>query len=438
MAYLEIALIAALILVNGALAMSELAVVSSRQARLKALVQQDVKGARRALELASEPGRFLSTVQVGITLIGIVAGAVSGATVGRRLGDVLVSFGVPPALGEPLGFGVAVAVITYFSLVVGELVPKQIALRNPEAIACRVAPAMSILSTAATPVVWLLDLSGRAVLRLLGKGDVSAARVTDEEIRTLVAEAESAGVIEPGERHMIAAVMRLGDRLVSAVMTPRHDVDMIDLESSPEEIARQFASSPHSRLPAYQRSSDEILGVIQAKDMARALLEDPRPDFGSLVQNAPVIPEMTDALDAVEVLKSSTIHMGLVYDEYGEFLGIVTSADILEAIVGAFRTDEGPAEDEAVQRADGSFLIPGGMPADEFAELLGISLPAPRPYQTVAGFVLDQLGYLPSLGQGFNAHGWQFEIVDLDGRRIDKIIAARDRAARRATTVGAG
>jgi putative hemolysin len=430
MAYLEILFIAALIVLNGALAMSELAIVSSRTARLQSLVQQNVKGSRRAVALASDPGRFLSTVQIGITLVGILAGAVSGATIGRRFGELLVSAGVPPAVGEPLGFAAVVVAITYFTLIVGELVPKQIALRNPEAVACRVAPAMTFLSKLGTPLVWLLDRSGKIVLALLGQSKVPAATVTDEEIRMLMAEAESAGLIEPEERHMIAGVMRLGDRLVSAVMTPRHDVDMIDIEGTPEEIVRQFASSPHSRLPAYRRSSDQVVGVIQAKHVAEALLQGRTPDFADLVENAPIIPEVMEALDAVEVLKGSIIHMGLVYDEYGQFLGIVTSADILEAIVGAFRTEEGPAERAAAQRDDGSYLISGAMPTDEFAELLGIKLPPRHSYQTVAGFVLDQLGHLPSMGETFTAHGWKFEIVDLDGRRIDKLIAAREPSGR--------
>ena len=312
----------------------------------------------------------------------------------------------------------------------GELVPKQIALRNPEAVACRVAPAMTFLSKLGTPLVWVLDGSGKIVLALLGQSKAPAATVTDEEIRMLMAEAESSGLIEPEERHMIAGVMRLGDRLVSAVMTPRHEVEMIDIEGTPEHIARQFASSPHSRLPAYQRSSDQVIGVIQAKRVAEALLEGRTPDFADLVENAPIIPEVMEALDAVGVLKSSLIHMGLVYDEYGEFLGIVTSADILEAIVGAFRSEEGPADLAAVQRDDGTYLISGAMRADEFAELLGIKLPQGRSYQTVAGFVLDHLGHLPSLGETFTAQGWKFEIVDLDGRRIDKLIAAREPSGR--------
>jgi putative hemolysin len=430
MAYLEILLIAALIVLNGALAMSELAIVSSRKARLQSLVQQKVKGSRRAVALASDPGRFLSTVQIGITLVGILAGAVSGATIGRRFGDLLVSAGVAPSVGEPLGFAAVVVAITYVTLIVGELVPKQIALRNPEAVACRVAPAMTFLSKVGTPLVWLLDVSGKAVLALLGHSKAPAETVTDEEIRMLMAEAESSGLIEPEERHMIAGVMRLGDRLVSAVMTPRHDVDMIDIEGTPEDIARQFASSPYSRLPVYQRSSDEVVGVIQAKHVAEALLEGRTLDFANLVENAPIIPEVMEAIDAVEVLKSSVIHMGLVHDEYGQFLGVVTSADILEAIVGAFRTEEGPAELAAVQRDDGSYLISGTMLADEFAELLGIKLPPRHSYQTVAGFVLDQLGHLPSLGETFTTQEWKFEIVDLDGRRIDKLIAAREPSGR--------
>jgi len=383
-----------------------------------------------AIVLAEDPGKFLSSVQIGITLVGILAGAVSGATIGRRFGELLVSAGVPPAVGEPLGFAAVVVTITYFTLIVGELVPKQIALRNPEAVAARVAPAMTFLSKVGTPLVWLLDWSGKAVLALLGQSKAPAATVTDEEIRMLIAEAESSGLIEPEEHHMIAGVMRLGDRLVSAVMTPRHEVDMIDIEGTAEQIVKQFASSPHSRLPAYQRSSDQVVGVIQAKHVAEALLEGQTPDFADLVQNAPVIPEVMEALDAVEVLKSSTIHMGLVYDEYGQFLGVVTSADILEAIVGAFRTEDGPAEREAVQRDDGTWLISGSMPADEFAQLLGIKLPQKHSYQTVAGFVLEQLGHLPSLGETFTAHEWKFEIVDLDGRRIDKLIAAREPSGR--------
>jgi putative hemolysin len=425
MLYAELAIVAVLMLLNGLLAMSELAVVSSRRARLQALVDRGVIGSRRALVLASDPGRFLSTVQFGITLVGVLSGAFSGATLGLRLSNWLVALGLSSGLADPIGVGVVVAMITYASLIVGELVPKQIALRNPERIAVRVAPAMTLLARIAAPVVWLLDASGRALLRLLGYKPGSADHVTEEEIRTVIAEAESAGVIEPGERAMIAAVMRLGDRPVRAVMTPRPDVDMIDLAADDESMRRTIAESVHSRLPVYDGSPDEMLGIIQATDLLEAYLHGRRPDIRAHVRAAPIIPDTADALDVVDIIKQSPIHMGLVYDEYGHFEGVVTNADILEAIVGAFRTDEGSAEPHAVQREDGSWLISGVMPVDEMAERLGVPLPLAPGYHTVAGFVLDHLGRLPEVGERFEAYGWRFEVVDLDGRRIDKVLASR-------------
>src|SRR5829696_4150678 len=236
MLYVELAIVFALILVNAVLAMAELAVVSSRRARLQALVDGDVIGSRRAIALASDPGKFLSTVQIGITLVGILSGAFSGATIGLRLADRFMSYGLPAALAETAGVGLVAAVIAYASLIIGELVPKQIALRNPERIAVKVAPAMTVLAKVASPIVWFLDVSGRVVLRALGHKPQSEQRVTDEEIRTLIAEAETAGVLEPGERAMIAGVMRLGDRPVRAVMTPRPQVDVVNLADDPEEI----------------------------------------------------------------------------------------------------------------------------------------------------------------------------------------------------------
>src|SRR5215207_251139 len=268
MLYVELAIIFALILVNGVLAMAELAVVSSRRARLQALVDGDVIGSRRAMALASDPGKFLSTVQIGITLVGILSGAFSGATIGLRLADRFASYGLPVGIAETAGIGLVAAVIAYASLIIGELVPKQIALRNPERIAVKVAPAMTVLAKVASPLVWLLDGSGRVVLRALGHKPQSEQRVTDEEIRTLIAEAETAGVLEPGERAMIAGVMRLGDRPVRAVMVPRGDVDMINLAEEPAMIHKQITDSIHSRLPVYSNRPEEMLGVIQVKDLA--------------------------------------------------------------------------------------------------------------------------------------------------------------------------
>jgi putative hemolysin len=263
MLYVELAVVCALILINGLLAMAELAVVSSRRSRLQILATQNVVGARRALALAADPGKFLSSVQIGITLVGVLSGAFSGATLGLRLVDALTATGLSSRIAEPLGVGLVVAAITYASLIVGELVPKQIALRNPERVAVKVAPAMTVLAKIASPVVWLLDVSGRAALHLLGYREMPEHRVSDEEIRSLIAEAESAGVIEPGEREMIAGVMRLGDRPVRTVMTPRREVDMVDLSRRPEEVRKTILDSVHSRLPEHEGTNEEIIFIIQ-------------------------------------------------------------------------------------------------------------------------------------------------------------------------------
>ncbi|MBI2717407.1 MAG: HlyC/CorC family transporter [Rhizobiales bacterium] len=435
MAYLEIALIVVLIMLNGLLAMSELAVASSRAAKLRSLADQKVNGARRALALASDPGRFLSTVQIGITLIGILAGAFSGATLGGRLSSLLMTLGLPEHAAEPIGFGLVIGLVTYLSLIVGELVPKQIALRNPERIACLVAPAMTILAKVSAPLVWLLERSGRLVLAFLGQSRIKDDTVTDAEIHALIAEAESAGVLEPEERTMIAGVMRLGDRLVRTVMTPRADVEMIDVKETPAKIGRHMAESGHSRFIAYEGTPDNILGVIQAKDVAAALLRRRSPNIKQLVRNGPVIPDTLDALDVVNKLKESEVHFGLVYDEYGHFEGIVTTADILEAIVGVFRHDGREPELDIVERADGSLLVSGGTPIDRLSDRLGMALPPTRDYQTVAGFVLDRLGRIPAAGESFKEGGIHFEVVDLDGRRIDRVIVSRTAPATRRATI---
>jgi putative hemolysin len=324
-----------------------------------------------------------------------------------------------------------VAGITYLSLVIGELVPKRIALRRPEAIAVRVAPAMTVLAQIAAPLVWLLDASGSLLLRALGYGGRTEHRVTDEEIQTIIAEAETAGVLEPGERAMISGVMRLGDRPVRAVMTPRREVDIIDLSADAESIRRAITGSVHSRLPVSDGTAEGMLGIVQAKDVLDAYLRGESPDIRRLIRPAPTVPDTADALDVLEVFRSSPVHIALIHDEYGHFEGVVTNADILEAIVGELRSEEGPAEPEAVQRGDGSWLIAGSMPADEMAERLLILLSPERAYHTAAGFVLDHLGRIPQAGEVFDAQGWRFEIVDMDGRRIDKILASRTVNGRR-------
>lgn len=422
---LEIAIVAILVVVNGLLAMSELAIVSARRARLKSYQQQGMRSAERAIALAADPGRFLSTVQIGITLVGVLSGAFSGATLGRRLADFLAASGVSENLAGTLGMGGVVALITYFSLIVGELVPKQVALRNPERIAMLVAPAMGALSTIAAPLVWLLDISGQAVLWLIGQSGESATRVTDEEIRTIIAEAEHHGTIESDERRMIAGVMRLGDRPVRAIMTPRTEVQWLDIDASRADIRKRLVEAQHSRLPAAEGSVDAMIGVVQTRALLAAMLSRKPYDPRDFVLAAPIVHDNADALDVLATLKEADVPMALVHDEYGVFEGLVTPADVLETIAGVFRADTGEEGPPAVERDDGSWLIAGYMPADELAELLGIGLPAQRDYETVAGLVLAQLNHLPETGESVDAYGWRFEVVDLDGRRIDKLIARK-------------
>ncbi|WP_336486568.1 hemolysin family protein [Methylobacterium nigriterrae] len=420
---LELAVAVALIALNGVFALSELAVVSSRKARLRAMAQDRRRGAAAALALAEEPGRFLSTVQIGITLVGILSGAVSGAALGERLATILLDLGLSKGWAETLGYGLVITAITYLSVIIGELVPKHLALRDPERIACLVAPSMRLVSRVAKPAVWLLDASTRAVFRLIGQETASASAVTEEEIRTLVAEAETAGVIETDERKMIAGVLRLGDRAVRGVMTPRTDVDWIDLARDEAEIRALILASPHSRLPVAEGSPDNMMGVVQVRDLVRPLIESGGFDLRRHIRKAPILPDTLDALDALSALQEAEVPVALVHDEYGHFDGLVTPADILDAIAGAFRSED--PEPEAVQRQDGSWLIAGWMPVDEMADQLGLRLETSRDYETAAGLVIERLQRLPETGESCDIAGWRFEVVDLDGRRIDKLLVSR-------------
>jgi putative hemolysin len=438
MVYVELLVAIVLILINGLLAMSELAVVSSRRGRLKAMADRGSRGAASALALAENPGRFLSTVQIGITLVGILAGAFSGATLGARLTAGLVEAGIGPRFAEPIAYGGVVAAITYLSLIVGELVPKQIALRNAEGVAVAVAPGMAILARIAAPLVWLLDVSGKAVLRLLGRKEEGDNTVTADEIKALIAEAEMSGTLEPRARGMISGVMRLSARSVEALMTPRVDVDTIDITLGSATIVEAVRASSHAQLPAFEGGDDHIIGILHAKDLLDSFIAGKAPDARRLVRPAPVVIETMSALDALDRLKDSPVAMALVQDEYGHFVGVVTPSDILEAIAGAFHTGEGPPQPDAIQRADGSWLIEGSMPADEVSELLGIAARPPGDYHTAAGMVLSVMRRLPNVGDAADAGGWRFEVVDMDGRRIDKILATRLASAHRFVKAGAG
>lgn len=440
-ALFELAVVLVLVLLNGVFALSELAVVSARRPRLRSMAAAGQPGAAAALALAEDPGRFLSTVQVGITLVGVLAGAFSGSALGGPVAAWLTGLGVPATVAQPVGFGLVVALVTYLSIVIGELVPKRLALRNPESLACRVAPLMTLVARIAAPVVWLLDTSSKLIFGLLGLRDQPEEKVTDEDLRNLVIEAERHGTIETAERRMIAGVLRLGDRPVKGVMTPRGEVDWIDVAAGEDAIREVLQRTAHSRLPVGDGSPEAMIGVVQSRELLAALLRGEPLDVRARARPAPVVPDTADALDVLDTLRKAEVPMALVHDEYGHFEGIVTPTDLTGAIVGEFRSDiEAGEEPVAVQREDGSWLLAGWMPADEMAERLRIALPAERGYQTLAGFVLQAMGHLPRVGEAVEAKGWRFEVVDLDGRRIDKVLAApvRADAVRVARRPGAG
>ena len=422
--FLEILIVVVLTIVNGLLAMSELAVVSARPARLRAMADQGNTGAATALLLAEDPGKFLSSVQIGITLVGILSGAFSGATLGLRLTDWLESVGVTDNVADIVGVGVVVVAITYISLILGELVPKQIALRDAEGVAARVAPAMKLIAAIGSPVVWLLDISGKAVLAVLGQAGQSEERVTEEEVKTMIAEATTAGVIESDEHSMISGVMRLADRSARGLMTPRIEVDVLDLADESEDIRRTILSTSRSRLLVQDGDADSIIGVVAIKDIIGVFANGLPLELRRFVQPVPVVMDHADALDVVRAIRNSTVHMALVVDEYGHFEGIVTSADILEVITGVFQEETG--DDPAiVRREDGSWLVAGWMPVDEFSDKLKIAIPRDAKFETVAGYVLSIINRLPAVGETFEHDGFKFEVVDLDGRRIDKILMTR-------------
>lgn len=421
---LEILIVLGLTLLNGFLSMSELAVVSARPARLKLLAGQGHGGAATAMQLAQNPGRFISSVQIGITLVGVLSGAFSGATLGQRLAGWLLSVGVGSGVADAIGVGLVVVAITYISLVIGELVPKQLALRHPERIAARVAPAMRILAVVAAPIIWLLDSSGQLVLAVLRQGGELGEKVTDEEVKTIIAEAESAGVLESDEKNMISGVMRFADRSARGLMTPRRDVDLIDLSEPPEEILKKVRETNRSMLPVQDGDPDQIVGVLVRKDLI-GVFADGRPlDIRPLIRQAPVVMDRSDALAVLRAIRSSVVHMALVFDEYGHFEGVVTSGDVLEAITGAFREEEG-SEPAFVMREDRSWIVSGWMPVDEFSDKIGVPVERDHKYETVAGFVLAELNHLPKVGETFTRGHWHFEVIDLDGRRIDKILVRR-------------
>ena len=429
--WFDLVLILALVAINGLLSMSELAIVSSREARLKAMAKSGSRGAQSALDLAAEPGRFLSTVQIGITLIGILAGAYSGASLGEPVAQRLAMLGLDAETARTVGFSLVIVVTTFASLVIGELVPKQFALRNPEAIAVIVARPMGWLSKITSPFVWLLDQTSALIFRLLGLTRETKNVVTAEELHLVVAEAQTSGVLEESERAIISGIVRLADRPVREVMTPRTEIDWIDIRCTPTEIRSALANTSHSRIPVAEESVDNIVGVVATRDMLTALLDGQEIDLGALTRKAPVIPDLMDAMDALAVLRSAEVPLALVHDEYGHLDGIVTPGSILSALAGAFAHDiEEGEEPPCVEREDGSWLVSGSANADLLGDRIGVNMPAERDYATVAGFALSVLKQIPETGDIFKFDGYRFEVVDMDGRKIDKLLVSRPKRKR--------
>lgn len=419
---LELGILFVLVVFNGLLAMSELAVVSSRRARLENLAGKGNRGARDALQLIADPGRFLSSVQIGITLVGILAGAFGGATLAERLGRWLDTLpGVAPN-GENIGFVVVVIGVTYLTLIVGELVPKRIALAIPERIAIRVARPMKLLAQATSPAVWLLKVSTEAVLTALGLRNVRRQPITEDELKSIIEEGTQAGVFVPEERQMIEGVLRLADRQVRGVMTPRTELFWIDADATPESIAGLLRETQHSRILVCDGTVDHPIGIAHAKDLSSAIAGGGRIDVRRLMSPPLIVPESMPVLRLLDRFRRDRIHAAVAVDEYGTTQGIVTPTDILEAIAGALPEQGEAAEPIFVVRDDGSWLVDGMMPLDEFEDRTGIrDMEGDGSFHTIAGFVLHELGHLPTTGECFQYRNFRFEVLDLDGRRIDKI-----------------
>jgi putative hemolysin len=421
-----------LIFINGIFAMSEIAVVSSRKTRLQQWAEEGNARARAALELANNPNQFLATIQIGITLVGILAGAFGGATIARELAVMLSDITWLQPYGHPLSLVLVVLVITYLSLIVGELVPKRLALNNPERLAMAVAVPMQALSRVAYPAVHLLGLSTEFLLRALGIRPSTEPPVTEEDIRALIEQGTQAGMFEEAEQEMVERVFRLGDRRVSAVMTPRTEIVWLDRAASAQAIRSTITDSAHSRFLVAEGSLDNALGVVHAKDLLAHILGEQVVDLEATLQQPLYVPESMRALKVLELFKQSGTHIALVIDEYGGIQGLVTPSDILEAIVGDLPEAGEQVEPLALQREDGSWLLDGMLPVDEFKDLFDLGdLPGEDQgiYQTLAGFVIMQLGRIPAATDYFIWEGLKIEVVDMDGNRIDKVLVTPPRDA---------
>lgn len=420
----DIAIVFLLVLLNGFFAMSELAIVSSRRARLKPLADRGHRGARRALHMAEEPTKFLATVQVGITLVGIFAGAYSGTVFAAPLAAAITDWPLVGAYAYPLAVGVVVAAITYLSLVVGELVPKRIALSHAEAIAMRVTLPMLFLARIGTPIVFMLRLSTEGVLRLLGVRRTAESKITEEEIKVMIAEGTEAGVFMQQEKHMIEGVLHLADHSVRTIMTPRPDIEWLDVQENAAELMPKIMHAEHSRLLLCEGAIDEVVGFVHVKDLLMQIAADKPLEPRSCLRDALTVHESTTVLRMLDLFRQRSANLAIVLDEYGGVEGVATPRDIFAAIAGEFAED---AADEpgVTRRQDGSWLVDGRTRVPDLERAIGARELSDEEYATVAGLVLHRMGRLPRLGESVACGGYRFEVADLDSRRIDKIIVTR-------------
>ncbi|GKS74687.1 hemolysin family protein [Acidovorax sp. SUPP950] len=424
---MEIAILFALILLNGLFAMSELALVTARKTRLQKLIDEGDSGAVAAVKLGEDPTRFLSTIQIGITSIGVLNGIVGEAALAQPLGEWLRTLGLEAKYASYLATGLVVMLITYFSIVVGELVPKRLGQSHPEVIARLVARPINWLAIATKPFVKLLSMSTQGLLRLLGVKENNASAVTEAEIHAVLAEGTSAGVIESHEHQMVRNVFRLDDRQIGSLMVPRADVAVLDVEDSFEENLKCIEESDHARFPVVRGGMENVLGVLNARQwLSRSLREQARDLATQPLQTALYVPETITGMELLDNFRQSDLHMAFVIDEYGEVQGIVTLQDLIEAITGEFHARD-PETSWAVQREDGSWLLDGHIPVPELKDRLNLDAVPEEDrgrYHTLSGMVMLLTGKLPRVTDTVQWEGWQFEVVDMDGKTIDKVLAS--------------
>ncbi len=425
----EILIIFALVLSKGVFAMSEIAIVSARKARLQQWANEGNHRAEGALELANNPNRFLATVQVCITLLDVAASAYGGATIAEKLSARLEYVPLVHEYRGGIALIIVVAFITYINVILGELVPKALALHNAERVASVVAWPMNLVSRVFSPFVTFLGASTEAVLRIMGSKPSSEPPVTGDEINVMIAQGTEAGVFKESQQDMVESVIELHEKRISSIMTPRPEIGWLDIDGSPEELRERILNTPHSRFPVCRGSLDEVLGIAHTKDMLMDCLQGRPIDLSAHIRKPLTIPETIPVLKSLESFKESGIHVALIIDEYGSLQGLVTMNDILESIVGDIPTHEEQQSPEAVRREDGSWLVDGMQAVDDFKELVGVDeLPGEdeETYQTLGGFVMTQLGRIPKAGDTFIQDLVRYEVVDMDGNRVDKVLVKRE------------